>query len=478
MSKIERTIWVILVSLLLGLLVFGIFIKDAWASNKKKDENIIDKISRDELNNKLGKVLYYLENYYVDIDKLDEKKLINGAVSGLINAIGDPHTEYLSKEYLDELKTLTSGSYGGVGMIISEKDGKIIVVSPIEDSPAYRKGIKAGDYILSVDDFVFKDISVEEAANKLRGKPGTKVKVEFLREDLNFDVELTRETIDLPTVKFSEINNKYGYLRITQFAGTTAEHVQQALEDFKKKNVQGIIVDLRYNGGGSLAEVIEIVDFFQSEGIIVSTKGRIESEDRVEKATKSKDDVNEKIPVIVLIDNGSASASEIFAGAIKDNKRGILLGEKSYGKGSVQTMFQLDKEDGIKITIAKYYTPSGICIDGIGINPDIEVKEPELNDNEKYSLKKLYDDKAIDKLLKENPKPSNEILNQLVEKLIAQGYNLPKRYLKKLLKNAAEISTENKEIYDLEFDLQLQKALEIMDNGKLKYENKKFILKQ
>lgn len=213
--------------------------------------------------------------------------------------------------------------------------------------------------------------------------------------------------------------------------------------------------------------VIESVDYFQDDGVIVSTRGRKESENKVYEASKFNTLVNQNIPVIVLIDKGSASASEIFSGALKDTKRGILIGEKSYGKGSVQTIFQL-VNDGFKLTIAKYYTPSNISIDGIGIEPNLEVKGLDLNDDEKQILKKIYDNKIIEKFVSENPNPSAKDIDDYVKGLINKGYIISDKYLKKLIKNAVEIDNSEKPIYDLDFDTPLQKAIEVFDKGMIK----------
>ncbi len=360
-------------------------------------------------------------------------------------------------------------------MHISQKNEMIIVIAPMEGTPAYKKGIKAGDYILSVDGKSLKGISTDEAANMLRGPAGTIVKLEILSGDISYTLEITRANIVLPTVKHSFINNnKYGFLRITEFSGTTAEKVENALKDFTDKNVKGIIVDLRYNPGGLLSSVIQISDYFLKEGIIVSTVGR--EENVVNKAKFFDTLVKDEVPLIVLIDNGSASASEIFAGAIKDNSRGILIGEKSYGKGSVQSIYQLDANEGFKLTIAKYYTPSGISIDGIGITPDITVKDPELSDEEKLVLKKLFTDKAIDKILTGKKNLDDAKISGLVAELQNAGYKLNTRSLKKLVKNAAEIDRDEKDIYDLEYDLQLKKAVDVLDKNYLEFKDKKFIL--
>jgi len=464
-KKYERFIWISLTVFLLFLGIFGFLVRKANASIDDAEQ---------KLKRKLSTVLSIIERDYIDFEKIDENKLISGALDGLLKALNDPHTSYLSEEYWKQLSTTSAGTYGGVGMHISQKNDLIIVIAPMEGTPAYKKGIKAGDYILSVDGKSLKGISTDEAANMLRGPAGTIVKIEILSDDITYTLEITRANIILPTVKHSLINNKFGYLRITEFSGTTAEKVDKALKDFTDKNVEGIIVDLRYNPGGLLSSVIEISDYFLKEGVIVSTVGR--EENVVNKAKFFDTLVKDEVPLIVLIDSGSASASEIFAGAIKDNSRGILIGEKSYGKGSVQSIYQLDANEGFKLTIAKYYTPSGVSIEGVGITPDITVKDPELTDEEKLVLKKIYTDKVIDKILTGKKNLDDAKINGLVIELQNTGYKLNTRSLKKLVKNAAEIDREEKDIYDLEYDLQLKKAVEILDKKYLEFKDKKFIL--
>lgn len=465
----ERAIWVGVVFFLLTTSLLGVFVKPAAAGSPG--------LNSANLNKLLG-VLSLVKSDYVDQEKVDEKKLINGAIKGMLEALEDPHTLYLSKEDMDDMNTTSSGKFGGVGMVISEKDDYIIVVTPIENTPAFRKGMRTGDLIISVDGESIKGISVDKAANKLRGEPGTKVTIEFLRDGVKMETDLVRAIIDVPTVKHALIKEKYGYLRITQFSGTTDDYVKKALLSFKKSEVEGIIVDLRYNPGGVLGQVVNIVDFFQDRGVIVSTKGRKMSETDVYKASKFNTIVDNDIPVVVLIDNGSASASEIFSGAIKDLKRGILVGEKSYGKGSVQRILNLGRDgDGLKITTAKYYTPSNVSIDGVGIEPDIVVKEPELTDDEKENLKKLYDNKVIDNLTKGMKSISDSELNAMIEQLHADGYILADRYLKRMIRNSLELTNGDRPIYDLDYDLQLIKAMELLENEMISGKNGKFKLK-
>ena len=379
--KTKKAVLIALLGVALTGGFFAIFVSSASATSLAQPFPYIQKFIA---------VYNAIKSDYVDSDKVDDLTLINGAIEGMLNAVNDPYTEYLSVDEMNEMRTTSTGTFGGVGMIITEKDGFIGVVSPIEDTPAYRKGMKNGDLLISVDGETLKGVSVTEAAKRLKGVPNTPVKIEFLRDDIKYEVELIRALIDVPTVKFDIINNKWGYLRITQFSGTTYAHVREAIEKFNKDTIQGMIVDLRLNPGGLLDSVINIVDLFQNEGVIVSVKGRRLNEESIHRSSKFNTMVDEKTPIVVLIDGGSASASEIFSGAIKDNNRGILVGEKSFGKGSVQSIQLLgDGTDGFKLTTAKYYTPSGVSIHGIGIQPDIEVKEPELSDDEKKHFARL-----------------------------------------------------------------------------------------
>lgn len=471
MKKKERTFWICSVCVLLAFYTITVFVNNATAANFN--------IQAFPYMNKFISVFNAIKSDYVDADKIDDKDLINGAIKGMLEAIGDPYTTYLSEKDVKDLQTTTTGTFAGVGMIITEKDGFISVVSPIEGTPAYRKGMKSGDLLISVNGESLKGVSVSDAADKLKGAPGTSANIEFLRDDVKYEVELVRAIIDLPTVKHDVINNEIGYLRITQFSGTTDKHVKEALLDFKSKNVKGIIMDLRMNPGGLLSSAISIVDFFQDKGTIVSTKGRRLKEQTVNSATSFNTIVAKDIPIIVLIDNGSASASEIVSGALKDTKRGILVGDKSFGKGSVQSIqFLPDGTDGFKMTTAKYYTPSGVSIHGIGIEPDITIKEPELSEEEREGLKKIYKDKVIDNFVKEHHNPTNQEIDSFLADLKAKGYVFTNTMMRRLLKNTLDYENNSSApIYDLEYDIQLKKAMEILTNGSIKYHKGEYSIK-
>jgi carboxyl-terminal processing protease len=467
MKNKERIIWISTVLFLFIVLLFGVFINEAQAASLTSNFAYFEKFKS---------VYRTLKEEYVDEKMVDDKKLINGAIKGMIDSIGDKHTMYLSPEDMEDLKTTSSGNFGGIGVVITKKDDYIAVDSLIDDGPAYKKGLKPGDVFITANGVSLKGMKLFDATKILKGEPGTTVKIEFMRNDLKMEVEIRRAIIKLPTVKSGYIEDKYGYLRISEFSGSTDTDVKKALTDFKSKKVKAIVVDLRMNPGGLLESVTKIVNYFQEDGVIVSTIGRNGMNKEVVKASKINNIIPDDIPVIVLIDGNSASASEIFAGAIKDLKRGILIGEKSYGKGSVQVFRQLG-DDGFKLTIAKYYTPSGISIDGIGIQPDIEVKEPEFSDDENFALTKLYKNKIIDEFIKKNPTPSDQEINIFVTDIQSKGYNLTTRVLKKMVKIASERTSENKSIYDLDYDLQLNKAIDVLDHDKLEFKDGKYNLK-
>lgn len=302
--------------------------------------------------------------------------LMQGALKGMMESLDDPHSNYFTKEDLESFKEDIEGKYAGVGMVIQKKpDEPLVVVSPIEDTPAYLAGIRAKDKIIAIDGESTYKLTSEQSVKKLKGAAGTSVKLTVYREEAKEtkDVELKRAIIQLKYVKSRMIGKDIGYLRLTQFGEDVYKDVRRDLEGLIKKGAKGIIFDLRSNPGGSLGQAVKISSMFIPEGKIVSTKGKTGEEEIAYREGKYFGN----FPLIVLINEGSASASEIVSGAIKDYKRGILIGEKSFGKGSVQTLLSLPDGDGIKLTIAKYYTPSGVSIHGKGINPDILVEEKD-----------------------------------------------------------------------------------------------------
>ncbi len=324
----------------------------------------------------LRQIRYIIESYQVDADKkpATDDDLLHGAAKGMVEAWKDPYTRFVSPNQLKDEEIELEGHYGGLGMYVGERDGMILVISPMEDSPAEKAGLKPKDQIVKVDDEVVVGWTSDKVVQKLRGEPDTKVTVWVRREGeeelLSF--EITREIINLKSVRYEMLSDDIGYLRLTQFKHNTAEDARKGVREMIKDGMKALILDLRNNGGGLLDASVKIVSMFVRNGLVVETKGRTERAN--EKYYVDKSSFLTSVPMVVLINSGSASASEIVAGALNDRGRAKLIGEKSFGKGSVQTLFPLTDGSGIYVTIARYYTPSGKVIDHVGLSPDIEVK--------------------------------------------------------------------------------------------------------
>lgn len=316
-----------------------------------------------------------VNEYYVD--KIDQDKLVEGALKGMVSNAGDKYTYYMTKKEYDDLMTQTTGSYAGLGMYLDEKDGRIAVVAPIEDSPAEKAGIKSGDLILKVNDQEFLAADVDKAVAMMKGKEGIKVKLTIYREGTgNIDFNLTTAKITFKTVKSEMLDSNIGYIRITTFDENTASAFNSALKSLQSQNMKGLVIDLRDNPGGLLETSTQIADKLVGEGNIVYT-----IDNKGEKEEWKSDASKLNVPLVLLVNGGSASASEIVSGAVRDYKAGTLIGTKTFGKGLVQTIIGLNDGSGIKVTIARYYTPSGECIQGKGITPDIVLDLPEKDKN-------------------------------------------------------------------------------------------------
>lgn len=325
--------------------------------------------SRLDAYNKLRKVIGTVEKYYVDELTLNE--IVDKAIDGLMTNL-DAHSAYLDAKKFEDLKIQTDGEFGGIGITISLKDNAITIVAPIEGTPGDKAGLKSGDIILKIDNESTLKMGIDDAVNRMRGKPKTKVQLTIVRKNepkpLVFDI--VRDNIKVESVYAKSIEGtNYVYLRVTSFDKNVTQKIEDAIEKYKK--VDGIVLDLRNNPGGLLNQAVSLSDLFLKEGIIVSQKGRIKDENIVYRATKHTPYAT--IPLVVLINNGSASASEIVAGAIQDNKRGVLVGEGTFGKGSVQVILPTEKNEALRLTIARYYLPSGRTIQAVGVTPDIEV---------------------------------------------------------------------------------------------------------
>jgi len=316
-------------------------------------------------------VLRQVEKNYVEPQ--DSQTLIYGAIKGMVQSL-DPHSSFMTKEEYDELMTETKGSFSGIGIEITIRDRILTVVSPIEGTPAYEAGIKAGDKIIMVEGQSTQDMTLIEAVKKIRGPEGTKIHLTIAREgaDKPLEFSITRGMIPLKSVRHYSLEPGIGYIRVSNFQSNTAEDLSSALDELEKDGaLKGLVIDLRNNPGGLLTQAIDVSELFLDSGVIVSTKGR-ETAHNIQ-ASAHKDDKERNYPIIVLVNGGSASAAEIVAGALQDNKKAIILGTRTFGKGSVQSILPLSDGSGLRLTTARYYTPSGKSIQSSGITPDIEI---------------------------------------------------------------------------------------------------------
>ncbi len=342
-----------------------------WAEKETATEN--SKLPLDELRTFTG-VLDAVKQDYVEPVK--DKDLLENAIRGMLSNL-DPHSAYLDTEAFQDLQIGTSGEFGGLGIEVGQEDGFIKVIAPIDDTPAQRAGLRAGDLIIRLDDTSVKGMPLSDAIQRMRGKPNTPIILTIVREGSQkpFKVKLVREVIQVRSVKSRLLEPGFGYLRITQFQSKTAQNLEQALQELEQQNknpLRGLVLDLRNNPGGVLNGAVDVADGFLEDGIIVQTKGRGNGSDQSFKATPG--DWLKGAPLVVLVNGGSASASEIVAGALQDHRRALILGERTFGKGSVQTILPLGNGTAVKLTTARYYTPNGRSIQAEGIEPDIKLK--------------------------------------------------------------------------------------------------------
>ena len=351
--------------LIILFLVISIFCsKNSYSAS---EENIYEKIDL------FSEVLNKINKEYVD--EVDQSEAMDAAINGVLQSL-DPYSAYMSPESFQNMQTETSGEFGGLGIEVSMESGVIKVISPLDDSPAYEAGVKAGDYIVKINDIQVQGKTLSEAVEIMRGPVGSDIEITVRRRGVKKALvfSITRKIIKIRSVKSKILENNIGYIRLTAFNENSGKQIKRKLNEFNdNEKIKGFILDLRNNPGGLLSQAIKISDFFLSSGEIVSTKSRQESENRKWFA-KDGDILNGKT-LLVLINNGSASASEIVAGALKDHKRAILVGENSYGKGSVQSIIPLKNKGAIRLTISKYYLPSGKSISEVGVTPDIVVSE-------------------------------------------------------------------------------------------------------
>jgi len=374
-----------------ALLSIAAFPVMAEVTNDTETEKT-DKIPMEDVQ-RFSNAITQIKKYYVE--PTNDKKLFDNAIKGMLSGL-DPHSSYLDEEAFKELQTSTSGEFGGLGIEVTLENEVVKVISPIVDTPAYKAGIKSGDYIIKIGTKSAQGITLKQAVEMMRGKPGSPIELTILRKGENKPLvkTLVREVIQVKSVKSKLLENQYGYIQLIQFQAQTSKDMENAIEQLKQQAngpLKGLILDLRDNPGGLLDSAIQISDDFidatpkSAEEIIVYTQGRLPGSKFT--AVASPGDILNSAPIIVLINNGSASASEIVAGALKDNKRAIILGTKSFGKGSVQTILPLDDKRAIKLTTALYYTPSGTSIQAKGITPDIVVEEVKIAKDNNEDIK-------------------------------------------------------------------------------------------
>jgi carboxyl-terminal processing protease len=410
--------------------------------SQDKSQNKKDLYSQVEL---FSYALTTIQSQYVD--QKSPQDLIYGALRGMLSSL-DPHSQFMDADEYKDLRTETEGKFGGLGVEISLKDSLLTVIAPVEDSPAWRAGIKAGDRIVKIGHEVTRDMNLDDAVKRLRGEPGTNVTITILREkeDLVKDFVIKREIIHVDDIKDPHIiGDHIGYVRLTEFRENSYTELHQALENLKSQGADSLVLDLRNNPGGLLDVAIRIAqDFLPAGKTIVSTKGRHSAEDTIAKSENNGGDFLDW-PMVVMINEGSASGSEIVAGALRDNKRAVLVGFKSFGKGSVQSVIPLPDGSALRLTTAKYFTPSGVCINGIGITPDVVIEE----------AKKSQDAGDEHKVSKESTEDVDSIFSDL------EG---------KENKNKS-VSLEDKKQMDLkkkdQDDVQLQSALNVIKGIKI-----------
>jgi carboxyl-terminal processing protease len=370
---------------------------------------------------KFTKAIGTIESLYVDEQNISD--IIDKSLEGLLSTL-DAHSSYLSKKKLKDLKVQTEGEFGGLGITVGMRDGALTVIAPLEGTPADKAGLKAKDIILKIDDQSTLNMTIDEAVNLMRGKPKTKITLTIVRkgEKKPFKVDIVRDIIKIQSVYSKIIEGKnILYVRVTNFDKKVSTDVSEAIK--KSKKLDGIILDLRNNPGGLLSQATGLSDLFIDDGVIVSQKGRIDSDNKTFKASKIRTVTNK--PLVVLVNGGSASASEIVSGALQDHKRAVIIGEKTFGKGSVQAILSLDDDEALKLTVARYYLPSGRTIQAVGVTPDIEVqsgkvpqeeddfmvKESELKKHLEGELAKIDPHSKIE-VKKENKKDKNIITNE------------------------------------------------------------------
>jgi carboxyl-terminal processing protease len=373
MSTRRENVFLVLIGLIAGLSISigsGVF--------AEREAKSLSGLPIEELRT-FSDVFGRIKNDYVE--DVEDSEMLNNAIRGMLSGL-DPHSSYLDQEQFKELQVGTSGEFGGLGIEVGMEDGFVKVIAPIDDTPAQRAGIKAGDLIIRLDDTPVKGLTLNDAVKIMRGKPGTVLRLTVVREgvDQPLKIDIERDVIKVKSVKSRMLEDGFGYVRISQFQSKTAENMVDAIEDLKKEgggSLKGMVLDLRNNPGGVLNGAVAVSDAFLKKGLIVYTEGRVS--DSKLRFNATPDDILNAAPLVILVNQGSASASEIVSGALQDHRRAIIVGTPTFGKGSVQTILPLSNGTAVKLTTARYYTPSGRSIQAEGIKPDIELEQVRIS---------------------------------------------------------------------------------------------------
>lgn len=414
-------------------------------------------------------VLNLVETNYVD--PVTSNKLIEGSINGMLRAL-DPHSSYMTPEVYKEMQAETEGEFGGIGIEITTENGVLTVVAPMEETPAWRAGVKAGDKIVKVNGESTYEMTLMDAVRKMRGKRGTTVTITIMRDGFEDprDFTLVRDVIKVASVKNQLLEDNWGYLRIRNFSKDTSQETSKALAEMKKQGMKGLVLDLRNDPGGLLNQAVEVTDLFVNKGdLIVYTKGRIKTQDM--KFSAQKGSANGMYPLVVLVNHGSASASEIVAGALQDLKRAILVGNQTFGKGSVQTIIPLKGDAGLRLTTARYYTPSGRQIQGVGITPDIVVEQPEEDKPVQAEPKKDKDkDKDRKRAIREQDLPHALDVDKARDKDKPAPSGKPNDDKGKETTDNSKQTLEingKRPLVDMEKDVQLQRAVSVLKSWEI-----------
>lgn len=462
-TKRERTVWI---SALFLVVILWVITATGLIRFSNAGESVYKSLKT------FQDVLKLVDEMYVDAP--DKSKLIYGAIDGMLSSLDDPYTRFMRKESYDDLKVETEGKFGGVGFVITKKDGWLTIIAPIDGTPASKAGLQPNDRVLKINNEDTKDMELNTAVSKLRGEPGTTVTILIQRDEKSEPktYRLKREIIKVESVfskSFTHNKMKIAYMKVKTFGEDTYAHLEKYMKQYDKEKPDGLILDLRNDPGGLLYAAYKVADLFLSRGMIVYTKGRMEDQNKEYYASSIS--YCAKVPMVVLANEGSASGSEIVIGALKDNKRAIIVGTKTFGKGVVQTVRDLGYNQAVAITTARYYTPSGVSIHKKGIMPNIEVDFPKPPDSDIKMAETILKGRYLDDFVKahkdfmEKKKPDQEkLLNDLIKKLNSDKINADVYLIRRLVKSKVyEIRAMNEALLDLEDDVQLKKAVEVLN---------------